>query len=105
MNACFVNASRSHLLWDITPPIFPNDPPQSATMYHSLTVWPSDSYIPRTLLLVFLASQLFTKAFRMASPDSSLVPRNGLESQVQKMPRLATSSGLFSNIPLVNCPP
>src|SRR5262245_62052988 len=87
----------------MNPPVLPSVPPQSATRYQSLTL-PSSSYIPSTLLLVGLASQLLSRQFKIASPESSFEPTKGFLSQSQLIARRAMSSGLFSNIPLVNDP-
>src|SRR5262245_51369767 len=94
----------SHFEWDMKPPAFPKVPPQSATRYQSLTVLPSSSYIPSTLLLVDFASQLLSRQLRIANPDSSFVPTKGFDSQVQLILRRAILSGRFSNIPFLNDP-
>src|SRR5262249_18415802 len=87
----------------INPPVLPKVPPQSATRYQSLTP-PLLSYIPSTLLLVGLASQLLSRQFRIASPESSFVPAKGLLFHSQLTRRRAMFSGPFSAMAFVNDP-
>src|SRR5215475_5084483 len=87
----------------MNPQVLPKIPPQSATRYQSLTL-PLLSYIPSTLLLVGLASQLLSKQFRIANPESSFVPTNGLLLQSQLIARRAMFSGRFSAMAFVKEP-